>query len=131
MGVAYYIEIDNEELDVEEVDGKSAARAMEELNAIAEDLGVKPFDSFLGQSMDDLSDMLGEEIEPDEGVESEASWFAPSEGLVVLDGLLDALAKDPKRVKNAKRVIEDLQSYHSVLKRAEAAGARWHLAIDI
>lgn len=131
MGFAYFIEVEDEELDVvTEVDGKAAAKAMEQLGALSQELALPELDSFLGQPLDDISDLLGEEIDPEEGVDPDAKWFAPEEGIRVLDGLLGALERDPKRVRNAQSVIEDLKDYRAVLERAKAAGTRWHLAMD-
>lgn len=132
MGVAYYIEVEDETLEVAtEVDGKAAARAIEQLGALSQELGLPELDAFLGQSFDEISDLLGEDIAPEEGVDPAAKWFAPEEGIRVLAGLLQALAKNPKRVMNGKAVVEDLQDYLSVLEKAKAAGSRWHLAMDI
>ena len=58
MGVAYYIEFDNDELDVDYTDGKSVARVMEDLNQLAEELKLKPLEEFMGQSMDEIGEYL-------------------------------------------------------------------------
>jgi len=131
MGVAYYIAVDQDDLDViSDIDGKSVAKAMEALTALASELGVPSLESFIGQSMDDMADLLDEdfEMEDDDG---EAVWFEPQEGIAVIDALLNALDVEPNRIKNAGRVIKDLDSYKAALTTAENSGARWHLAIDI
>ena len=130
MGVAYYIEFDNEALDVDQIDGKAVARAMDSLNALALELGIKPLEEFMGQSMDDIGDMLGEDIELQDVEDGAASWFEPREGLTVLETLIAALQAEPGRVKASKAVVEDLQSYRDALLAAQKHGARWHLAID-
>jgi hypothetical protein len=131
MGVAYYIEVDKHDLDVlGDIDGKSVAKAMDDLTILAEELGLPPLDSFMGQSMDDMSDLLGEDIEMDEGIDGAAKWFEPAAGIKVIDGLLKAMAEDPGRIKNAVHVAEDLRSYRDALTQAADAGANWHLAID-
>jgi len=129
MGVAYYIVVDQDDLDlISDIDGKSVAKAMEALTALASELGVPSLDSFMGQSMDDMADLLDEDFEMEDG---EAKWFEPHEGIAVIDALLNALAAEPNRIKNAGRVIEDLESYKAALTSAKNSEARWHLAIDI
>lgn len=131
MGVAYYIEVDDEELEVADIDGKAVAKAMEALTALAEELGVEPLEAYMGQSMDDVSDMLGEDIELAEGVDGGATWFEPAAGLATVAALTAALTRDPKRLKKAEAVLEDLESYRVALQQIADAGAKWHLAIDI
>ncbi|MFZ2162907.1 MAG: hypothetical protein WAW02_11875 [Sideroxyarcus sp.] len=131
MGVAYFIEVDKDELVViGDIDGKAVAKAMDDLTILAEELGLPPLDSFMGQSMDDMSDLLGEDIEMEEGTDGAAKWFEPAAGIKVIDGLLKAMTEDPKRIKNSKQVAEDLVSYRNALSLAVEAGANWHLAID-
>lgn len=130
MGVAYYIELDNDDLDVNNIDGKAVAKAMDNLNALAKSIGVTPLEDFMGQSMDDICDMLGEDIK-EYGVDGVASWFEPKEGIAVLERLIGELRTNPQQVKAATAVIEDLESYVAALRTAEECGAKWHLAIDI
>lgn len=131
MGVAYYIEVDDEELDVGDISGKSVGRAMDELTALAEELDIDSLESFMGQSADEFADMLGEEIEMEEGADGDAAWFEPAEGLAAIDALIAALSSDPERLDNTADVLEDLAGYKDALEQAEAAGAKWRLAIDI
>ncbi|KGF71553.1 hypothetical protein DO97_17660 [Neosynechococcus sphagnicola sy1] len=130
MGVAYYIAFNKEELAVDFTDGKSVARAIDDLNRLAEELGVKPLEAFMGQSVDDIADMLGEEIVVEDGSDGAASWFDPVEGIAVLDALILALQSDPKRLMSSQDVVEDLQSYKDALLAADTHKAKWHLAID-
>ena len=132
MGVAYYIAVDQDDLDIiSDIDGKSVAKAMEALTALATELGVPSLESFMGQSMDDMADLLDEDFEMEDDVDGEAVWFEPQEGIAVIDALLNALTVEPGRIKNAGRVIKDLESYKAALVAAENSGAKWHLAIDI
>jgi hypothetical protein len=128
--VAYYIEFDNENLEIDHTDGKSVARAMDELNALAEEIGVTPLEQFMGQSMEDISDMLGEDIEMEDGSDGTATWFEPSAGITALERLITELKANPRRIPSATDVAEDLESYCAALRTAQAQGAKWHLAID-
>jgi hypothetical protein len=118
-----YIQFDKEELEVDCTDGKSLARAMESLNRLAQELGVAPLEAFMGQAMDDIAAMLGEEIEREGGRDGAAQWFAPEQGINSLAALIQAIKADPKRVKSAKSVIDDLESYSDALETAQKAGA--------
>lgn len=130
MSLAYYLEFDPEDLDIESTDGKSVARAIDSLNALAQELGLKPLEAFMGQSMDDVGDMLGEDIDLPDDVEGAAVWFEPADGLATLQGLIAALQANRKRIKRTDDVLEDLQGYQEALETAAKSGAKWHLAID-
>lgn len=131
MGFAHYISLEDETMDVvSEVDGKSVARAIEELGQMCKELSVPELDSFLGQSLDEISDLMGNEITPEEGVDPSAKWFEANEGLVVVEALLTALSSNPRRLKGTKGVVADLEGYKSILTRAREAKVRWHLAMD-
>lgn len=81
--------------------------------------------------MDDISTLIGEYIEMDEGVDGVAVWFEPQDGIFLLEQLIAALQADPKRLQLSERGIDDLQNYRNVLTIAATYGAKWHLAIDI
>jgi hypothetical protein len=91
VGVAYYIEFDKEDLEIDYTDGKAVAKAMDSLNALASRLGITPLEEFMGQSMDEIGDMLGENIEMEDGSDGSASWFEPREGVAVLERLIAEL----------------------------------------
>jgi hypothetical protein len=130
MGVAYYIEVDKADLDVSNVDGKAVGRAMEALNALAEELRITPWEDIMGQSMDAIDDMLGEEIEMDDEAQGAVQWFEAEAGLIVIDALLAELCARSGRIKSTASVVMDLESYREALNAAKGAGAKWHLAID-
>ena len=131
MGVAYYIEVTDNSLDlIHAIDGKSVAQAMPELNAMAEQQGVASLESFLGQSIDDIADLLGEDLAMADGVDGTAHWFDPLDGIAVIDALLNAIADRPAQLKNPALVAADLESYKQALILAAEKGAQWRLAID-
>jgi hypothetical protein len=80
-------------------------------------------------SEDDVSDMLGEEVELPEG-EGE-QWFTAEEGIAFVTALLTHIKANPKDVRNAEGVLEDLAEYAEVLEKARNIGAKWHLNLDI
>jgi hypothetical protein len=129
MSVAYYIVLDNEEPGFDTiVDGKALAHE-KKLDSLCEKLGLKTFEDFLTMSADDISDMLGEDIELPEG-EGE-KWFSPDEGLEFFSALAAHIRANPQSVKNAAGCLEDLAQYAEVLTKAKGIGAKWHLNLDI
>ncbi len=130
MSLAYYLEFDPEDLDVESVDGKSVARAIDKLNTMAEALDLKPLEAFLGQAIGNVGDMLDDDMDLPDGEDGVAVWFEPADGLATIQGLTAALRADPTLVKRSDDVLEDLQGFQSALETAAKSGAKWHLAID-
>jgi len=130
MGVAYWIEFDRDDLETDFTDGKSIARAMDDLNALAQELDITPLEAFMGTSLEDLSDLLGEEIELDDDEPMPTPWFEPAEGLAVIEALIAAVQAHPDRVPAPEDVLSDLHGHAEALRTAAAHGAKWHLAID-
>jgi hypothetical protein len=130
VGVAYYIAFDDEDLKIDGTDGKSVARVMEDLASLSKELGVRDLESFMGQSMAELGDMLDEDIDL-AGMDDGAAWFDPKDGALTINALIQAIRRDPRRFKNAEAVVEDLESYRDALASADKARAKWHLAVDI
>ena len=52
-----YLAFDDEEFEADDIDGKSVAKAMDELTALANELGVADLESFMGQAMDEFADI--------------------------------------------------------------------------
>ena len=131
MSVAYYIELDDEEPGFETfVNGKAVAHAIEELDTLCEREGIARLEDFMGQSVDDVADMLGEDIEMPDDAETDEIWFEPQAGLDTIDAIVAAIQKDPTALPDAAGVVEDLGEYRAVLQQAAELGARWHLALD-
>lgn len=141
MSVAYYIVLDAEEPGFDTfVNGKAVAHATDELDELCRQNGLQTLDSFMGQSMDEISDMLGEDIElPESEVgddgdgesRGDAKWFEPSEGLAVISAIISAIERKPDALDDPQAVLEDLMEYKAVLERAAAIEAQWALALDI
>ncbi len=132
MSVAYYIVLDNEDPGFDTyVDGGAIAHEADELDALCDEAGVERLETFNGQSMDELSEMLDEDIELPEGEDPDAVWFEPQEGIEWIDKLIEAIHDNPDALQAPEDVIADLNDYKSVLTQALAVGARWHLALDI
>lgn len=131
MGAAYYICVDRDDLEVSsDVNGKALSRVADELDEICEELELQLLNDFFGMSGDEIEDLLDRDIDfPDE--QREATWFDPDEGISYFSRLVEHLKSHPDAIDDAEAVIEDLEDLLKVLNKAKAAGARWHLAIDI
>jgi hypothetical protein len=128
MGVAWYIVLEKEleGMTTTSIDGKAFARAHEELDRIAAELGLTPPSAFLSQSAAEASAMaeelqLGLEALPPE------RWFAAEGGFTAVRGILERLRESG----DALRVIADLEAMERVLRAAKDAGVRFHFSIDI
>lgn len=115
------------------VNGKSAAQALERLEAVAKQLGVRPLMEFFSIDPEEAADFLGEHGASDEEVVSGLSpsqWFAAQEGIDTVRGLLDHLRSNRSSVANSEEVIRDLEEFERVLAMAEQEHTKWHLAMD-
>jgi hypothetical protein len=127
--VSYYIVLDKEDVDFDAfVNGKAVAKAVDELADVCAKLGLPPLDNFLAMSPDDVEDLLDEDVDIPE---CEEAWFAPDEGLKLIDALSRHLRANPKDVKDAGSVLDDLAEYSEVLMQAKAVGAKWHFHLDL
>lgn len=132
MSLAYYIVLDNDEPGFETfVNGKAVAHSAEELDTLCGHLGLPILESFMGQSLDDLEDLLGEDLDIPDGEDGEAKWFAPRDGVAMITPLISHLKNHPDAFPSAEDVLEDLEEYRAVLEQADSIGAKWHLAMDM
>lgn len=126
MSVAYFIVLDNDDPGFDPfVNGKRLATDAPNLDAICATLGLPSFADFVSM---DLGDIFAEdELEPSALV---PQWFTAEEGLSFVTSLRQYVIKNPSIVKNATRVVEDLDEYVTVFTSAKAIGAKWHLEVD-
>lgn len=129
MSVAYYIVLDTEEPEFDTfVNGKYLAHE-DGLDALCKQLHLKTFESYLAMSDDDISDMLGEDVDLPEG-EGE-QWFSAEEGLTWAITLAAYIKTHPSAVTEPQGCIADLTEYADVFEKAKDIGAKWHLSLDI
>jgi hypothetical protein len=130
MSVAYYIVLDNTEPGFDTfVNGKSIANEKEKIDAICGKLGIQKLDDFISMSEDDISDMLGEDINlPESGGEQ---WFSADDGIAFVTTLITHIETNPKDVMNAENVLSDFGEYAEIFKKTKNIGAKWHLNLDI
>jgi len=132
MSLAYYIVLDNENPGFDEfVNGKAIARRAHELDELCERLGLPYLDSFMGQSLAELEELLGEPLNLPSGNGDTRQWFEPREGLAVVESIIQHMQYHPRPRDDFFELLEDLNEYRTVLQKASEIGARWHLAVDM
>jgi hypothetical protein len=145
MGVALFIVADRsvDEMDIF-VNGKALAhcrpagakdrggrQADRHLETLARQAGVRPLMEFFSASPEDILALFSEQDEEPPEVElPPEQWFSPDEGLTTVRGLLAYLEIHPDAAAEVDRLIEDLREFEEVLVGLNAAGAKWHLAVD-
>ncbi|MGC1276376.1 MAG: hypothetical protein WBC44_21955 [Planctomycetaceae bacterium] len=135
MGAALYVVFEKDIPDFDAfVNGKALSAAERPLERVANQLGVTPLMSFFSIDPQEAADFLDEEMLDEQGEESidvpPEQWFDAGLGLKTVRALRQHLRDDPQVVRNAEAVLSDLDEFEAVLQRAEAAGVRWHLAVD-
>jgi hypothetical protein len=124
MSVAFYIVLDNDDPGFDTfVNGKALAKESEKLDAICQKLELPKFDDFVSMSADDMSEFIEDDAELPA---MEEKWFDAEDGLKFVNALIAHI----KDMKNFKAVSEELGEYANILSKANAIGAKWHLAID-
>jgi hypothetical protein len=132
MSVAYYIVLQSEIDGFDPfVNGKAIAHASEkELDKIFKTLNVTPLADFLSQDPDELAEFISDAGgDAPEDLPGE-QWFTADQGLTTVRALKQHLASNPKALKNAAAIGEDLAEYEAVFERIKKEGVLWHLALD-
>lgn len=148
MGVEVYIVAENLSLEIQ--DGKSLAKALDDLDGLAKALKLKPFSEFMSGDLETYCSVLGvpdelrneetylyDEVAVTAWLEEKGlspvtaeSWFLPEEGQETVSGLLKHLRQDPTGVPDSEEAIEALDACLTTLDELVASGTRWHLAVD-
>lgn len=140
MSVAYFIVLDQEDPGFDSfVNGKTLARNAEELEAVAQELGISTFEDWFGDPDGDVPEGAGsyDDDEDDDYGDEESedrpiagTWFEAVEGINWLETLIAHLEENEAVLEHQEAILEELNEYLEVLEQAEASGARWHLQID-
>ena len=132
MGVAYFIVLDNNQPGFDTlVGGKGLAKESDRLVGPLKSAGLRPLNDFLSYSPEEIEAMreeFGTEETPDwyKGEQ----WFDAKEGIEWVRSVRELIQSGKAVVKNGDLVASDLDEYETVLRQADAIGARWHLSID-
>ncbi len=132
MGTALFIVLEHEIPDFHQSEySKILAKAGEELDAVAAQLGVPPLMSFFSKDPQEVEDFLDDHgAALDEMPIPDETWYTAADGLKTVDALLGHYKSVPNPTPQTANIVSDLQEFEGVLRRAEAAGVRWHLDVD-
>lgn len=122
MGAAYYIALEKtiDGLDTM-MDGKCLSQHIESLDALAQQLGVRPLSEFISMDADSLAEVLGDDAD---GIEvPPMKQFSAEDGLATIRALLPRPEAQP--------ALDDLKDCDRILSAAAQHGIGWHFQIDI
>lgn len=134
--LAFFIVVDKKDSGFDTmVNGKFLSKEAESLRKISKALGIKELEDFVSYSPDEARELMediGLEEEDIKGVSvPNLKWHEPQEGLDWVKAVAKHIKANPKAVKNAKGVFEDLKEYEVVLAKAKAVGVKWNLQVDL
>ena len=134
MAASMYIVVEGEDpgFDIF-VNGRALARHEDALEKLAGSLGVKPLIDFFSADENSMSLLIEEGAGNPELMKRlpPPQWYFGSEGLATIDALLSALQDEPQLLgTEGIQVLEELQEYERVLRKTDARGLRWHLAVS-
>ena len=113
------------------VNGKALAHASELLDTLAKKIGTKPLMNFWSAAPEELNGMaedLGVTMKVNARPFSSERWFAATDGLATVQALRAAASAE--KIVNLERVLADLDEFERVLNEANEKGVGWHLAVD-
>jgi hypothetical protein len=130
MGVGFYPVFKPQIEDaVFDLDGKVLARSFKQLDRIASAAGLPAFTSF-GDNRPIPEDFDGDPEELEEVLGPWEEWFAITDGLQVIGGILRAInSKLPaaRSLKERDEIVEELQQLLACLRIASKRGAQFRL----
>ena len=127
MGVAFFVVLERkiDGLDTM-MDGKALARHIEFLDALANELRVRPLSEFVSVNPDEMHDFLEDEGMDTADVEiPPVKYFSANEGLATVRAILTS----PRLLEHA--AVNDLKECERILCAAGRCDVRWHFEIDI
>jgi hypothetical protein len=110
-------------------EGKVLARSYELLDEIADAKGLKTISSF-GDNREIPEGFQGEPDELDEVLGPWDKWFKTQEGLITVEGVIDALQSDSNGTKDIERkndLIAELEELARCLRLANIRKAKFRL----
>ena len=134
MAASMYIVVEGEDPGYDiYVNGRAVARHEDALEKLALSLGVKPLIEFFSADENSMS-LLIEEGAGNPEISKRLpppQWYFGSEGLATVDALVEALRDEPHKLgSEGPHVLEELDEYAGVLRKTDAHGLRWHLAVS-
>ena len=134
MAASMYIVVEGEDpgFDIF-VNGRALARHEDSLEKLAISLGVKPLIEFFSADENSMSLLIEEGAGNPELIKRlpPPQWYFGSEGLGTIEALIGALKDEPQKLgTEGVQVLEELTEFERVLRKTDARGLRWHLAVS-
>jgi hypothetical protein len=134
MAASMYIVVEGEDpgFDIF-VNGRLLARHEDALERLALSLGVRPMIEFFSADENSMSQLIEEGAGNAELIKRlpPPQWYGGAEGLDTVEALIEALIDEPHKLgSEGPMVLEELKEYARVLRKTEARGLRWHLAVS-
>jgi len=129
MGVAFYIELDKKdsELDFEPyVEGKPIAWVFEELELFCKKHNIKAISDYVYQDISEFED----DFDVDDLPQQIEEWFDAKEGILFINNLQEKLLLDKPKFLD-ENLEYALEEFLNVFINADRVGAKWHLALDM
>ena len=134
MAASMYIVVEGEDPGYDIfVNGRALARHEDAIEKLALRLNVKPLIEFFSADENSMALLIEEGAGNPELLRRmpPTQWYAPADGLLTVQTLLDDLRKEPQLLgSETSIVIAELEEYETVLLKAAARGHRWHLAVS-
>jgi hypothetical protein len=134
MSASMYIVVEGEDPGYDIfVNGHALARNEDALEKLALRLGVKPLLEFFSADQNSMALLLEEGAGDPEWAKTlpPPQWFSPSDGLITIQALLDALRKSPTSLgSETVPIISELEEYEHVLRKTAQRSLRWQLAVS-
>jgi hypothetical protein len=115
------------------VNGSSLAQHEDAVERLALRLGVKPLIEFFSADENSMALLIEEGAGNPELLRKlpAPQWYPASDGLATVTALVEALKDEPHQLgSEGPLVLAELEEYARVLKKTEARGLRWHLAVS-
>ncbi len=115
------------------VNGRALARNEDALERLALRSGTRPLIEFFSADENSMSLLIEEGAGNPDLMRRlpPPQWYGAEDGLASVQTLLEALRDDPQQLgSDGAQVIDELDEYARVLRKAALAGDRWHLAVS-
>jgi hypothetical protein len=115
------------------VNGRALARHEDAVEKLAVSLGVRPLIDFFSADENSMSLLIEEGAGNADLINRlpPPQWYFGSEGLATIEALIEALRDEPHKLgSEGPQVLEELEEYERVLRKTDARGLRWHLAVS-
>jgi hypothetical protein len=134
MAASMYIVVEGEDpgFDIF-VNGRALARHEDSLEKLAMSLGVRPLIEFFSADENSMSLLIEEGAGNPELIKRlpPPQWYFGCEGLATIEALVGALKDEPHKLgTEGPQVLSELEEYERVLRKTDARGLRWHLAVS-